>query len=488
MDEQNLGVTSSTDSGSASPSSDVAVSSGGVQSESPAPSSILDIAQELHANNIADSSATPESVAQPAQTTAGEQPEPENAGDSATSDGLHIPENDDDLRTLTDATAKAHIEGLRQHVRGTLEPKAKQFDAQQAIFAQYGIQPEMVEPLAKISGGLLATTQVPVRGENGQTVMQTYMTTEPFWTELAQTSEDHLQQALYDAAQMFPGYLLQNIPREAAFQALGLNPQLADVYAQVREDGTLNGVAPLSVDNEILGKIPEDLRATFSEIAKADPEYAQELEFILRGETPRVAHQVLRTERFQREADAKERAANEQKEADRLVQVEQEGKQRIADFYEKEERAFRDDLVRSYNPFGTATEEAKADNAWIQERIILALGHELQQDPKANQIIQGLNDALKRGNQFAVTQLRLQLEPHITRIRNAEIERYDRQLRRSITADQQQRDANAKLKSVPNMGGFPEDRPGNGIVNTDNLNDPENFRALARSLGVHIGQ
>lgn len=487
MDEQNFGVTTSTDSGS-DVSSTSAVSSGSVQSESSAPSSILDIAQEFHANNIADTNANSETVAQPDQNAADVETQPENAGDSATPEGLEIPETDDDLKGLTDATAKQHIEGLRKHVRGTLEPKAKQFDAQQAIFQQYGIQPEMVEPLAKISGGLLATTQVPVRDANGQTVLQTYMTTEPFWNELANTSSEHLGQALYDAAQMFPDYLLQNIPKERVFQAIGLNPTLADVYAQVREDGTLNGQAPISVDNEILSKIPDDLHATFSEIAKADPEYAQEIDLILRGETPRVAHQMLRAERFQREADAKERASINQAKMEQAQRVEREGEQRVTDFYAKEERAFMDYLAKSYNPYGTATEEAKADNAWVQGRIALALGHELAADPKASQIIEGINDALKRGNQFAVTQLRLQLEPHITRIRNAEIARYDRQLRRMVAAEQQQRDASAKLKSVPGMGGFSEDRPSNGIVDSENLNNPDNFRAMARSLGIQLGQ
>lgn len=488
MDENTFGVTSSTDTGSASPSSDVAVSSGGVQSEPSAPSSILDIAQEFHANNVADTNANAGQVAQPDPPAANVQPQSENAGDSATPEGPQIPENDDDLRTLTDATAKEHIQGLRQHVRSTLEPKAKQYDTQQAMFAQHGIQPEMVEPLARISGGLLATTQVPVRGENGQTVMQTYMTTEPFWNQLAETSQDHLAQTLYDAAQMYPDYLLQNIPQEQVFHALGLDPKLADVYAQVREDGTLNGVAPLSVDNETLGRIPEDLHATFSEIAKADPEYAQELDLILRGETPRVAHQMLRAERFQREADAEKRASAEQAKVAAAQRVEQEGQQRQAAFYEKEERAFMDDLAKTYNPYGTATEEAKAENAWVQGRIALALGHELARDPVASKIIEGMNDALKRGNQFGVTQLRLQLEPHIVRIRNEEIAHYDRQLRQSVAAQQQQRDASANLKSVTGMGGFSEDRPGNGIVNQENLNDPENFRALARSLGVHLGQ
>lgn len=489
MDEQNFGVSTSTDTGSTSPSSDVAVSSGGVQSEPSAPSSILDIAQEIHANGNANTNAGDGQVAQLDQNAAGMEGESENAEDSAASEGLEIPETDDDLRGLTDAQAKQHIEGLRRHVRGTLEPKAKQFDAQQAIFQQYGIQPEMVEPIAKISGGLLATTQVPTRDANGQVVMQEYMTTEPFWNQLAETSEDHLKQALWDAAQMYPNYLLQTIPKEAAFQALGLNPQLAEVYAQVREDGTLHGQAPLSVDNETLSKIPEDLHATFNEIAKADPELATELQYYLTtGEQPRIAKEILENQRFRREADAKERAANEQKEADRVARVEQESQQRIASFYEKEERAFMDDLAKTYNPFGTASEEAKADNAWVQGRIALALSHELQNDPKASQIIQGMNDALKRGNQFAVTQLRLQLEPHIARIRNAEIARYDRQLRRGVATNQQQRDANANLKSVSGMGGFPEDRPGNGIVNQENLNDPENFRALARSLGVQLSQ
>lgn len=346
----------------------------------------------------------------------------------------------------------------------------------------------MVEPIAKISSGLLAVTQLPVRDENGQTVMQNYMTTEPFWNELANTSQDHLAQALYDAARLYPDYLLQNIPQEQVFQALGLNPALADVYAQVREDGTLNGLAPLSVDSEILSKIPNDLHATFTEIAKADPEYAQEIDLILRGETPRVAHQMLRAERFQREADARERAANEQREADRLARVESEGNQRMFDFYAKEERAFMDDLAKSYNPYGTATEEAKAENAWVQKSISLALADGLKEDPKAVQLIQGMNDALKRGNQFAVTQFRLQLEPHIARIRNAEIAHYDRLIRLSAAADQQQRDASAKLKSVPGMGGFSEDRPGNGLANSENLNDPENIRAMARSLGMTLSQ
>ena len=87
-----------------------------------------------------------------------------------------------------------------------------------------------------------------------------------------------------------------------------------------------------------------------------------------------------------------------------------------------------------------------------------------------------------------MTQLRLQLEPHIARIRNAEIARYDRQLRRTMTAEQQQRDASAKLKSVTGMGGFSEDRPGNGLANLENLNDPANLFALAQSVGFSRSQ
>lgn len=487
MDEQNFGVTTSTDAGSGTPSSDPAVSSGSAPSDTGNTSQVdpfVQFASEARAANIADTSNDPAPVAQPVQST---EAKPENEGESATPESPVIPENNDDLNALTDATAKAHIEGLRQHMRGTLEPKAKQFDAQQAVFERYGIKPEMVEPIAKISGGLLATTQVPVQTENG-VVMQEYMTTEPFWNELAAQSDDHLQTALYDAAWMFPDDLLKSIPKEAIFQAIGLNPSLAEVYAQVREDGTLNGLAPAtSVNQDTLNSLPEDVRATFAEIAKADPEYAEELELIMQGATPRVAHQMLRTEKVQRERDAKDRQQEELRQSEQVKAREEAGMQRVSTFYEGEERAFMDDLAKNYLPYGTG-EDAKADNTWLHNNIAQAVANGLRANPTSNRLLDGINDALKRGNQLAVAQLRTQLGPHIAELKKAEVARYDALFRRAIGTEQQQRAASANLKSVTGLGGFSEERQGNGLANTENLNDPANFLAMAKSLGVHIGQ
>lgn len=486
MDEQFSGVPASSDTGSASPSSDSANSSVGFSSEPSASSQVdpfVQFAQDARAaniadtsNNVADTPASPEVAA-----------EAENEGESALPDGLQLPENDDDLRGLTDENAKNHIQGLRQHVRQNLEPKAKQYDAQQALFQQYGITPEFVEPSAKLFSGLIATTQVPVQTENG-VVMQDYMTTEPFWNELANTSQDHLSQALYDAAQMYSGYLLQNIPKEQIFQAIGLNPALAEVYGQVREDGTLNGLAPASaVNQEILNSLPAELQATFAEIAKSDPELAAELEFHLQGDTPRIAHQILKGEKFQREADAEKRASAERAQAEQAERVAKEGQQRLSSYWQEGERAFLDDLSKTYTPYGTGP-DSKADNDWIHANISRAVSTGLAADTKAASLVNGLNDALQRGNQLAVTQLRAQLEPHIARLRSAEIERYDKLFRRAVGNEQQQREASAKLKSVNGLGGFSEDRPGNGLANPDDLNDPANFLAMARNLGVRIGQ
>lgn len=485
MDENTLGTSTPDSGGGSAGASSSADASPGVQSETSQSSQtdpFVQFAQEARAANIADTSS-----AQAEQPQAPDvQADTENKEDSASSEGPEIPESDDDLKGLTDDKARSHIQGLRQLVRQQLEPKAKQFDAQQAIFQQYGITPEFVEPSAKLFGGLIATTQVPVQTENG-VVMQDYMTTEPFWKELANTSQDHLSQALYDAAQMYSGYLLQNIPKEQIFQAIGLNPALAEVYGQVREDGTLNGLAPATaVSQEIINSLPEDLRATMREIALADPEYAEELKYQLEN-TPRIGQQMLRGEKFQREADAKERANAERAQAEQASRAENEGKQRLASYWQDGERAFMDDLGKTYTPYGK-TPEAKADNDWIHANIGRAVSKGLAADTKAASLIEGLNDALQRGNQLAVTQLRTQLEPHITRLRNAEIERYDKLFRRAVGNEQQQREASAKLKSVNGMGGFSEDRPGNGLANPEDLNDPANFLAMAKQLGVRIGQ
>lgn len=485
MDEQISGVSASSDTGSASPSSDSANSSVGISSEPSTPSQVdpfIQFARDAQASNIADTSSN---VAE-TPTTPEVQAEAKNEGESASPDGLQLPENDDDLKGLTDENARNHIQGLRQHVRSTLEPKAKQFDAQQALLQQYGITPEFVEPSAKLFSGLIATTQVPVQTANG-VVMQDYMTTEPFWKELESTSNDHLSQALYDAAQMYPEYILQNIPKEQLFQAIGLNPALAEVYGQVREDGTLNGLAPATlVDQAVLSSLPEDLRATMQEIALADPEYAEELKYQLET-SPRIGQQMLRSEKFQREADAEKRAGAERAKTEQAQRVEQEGQQRLTSYWQNGERAFMDDLSKTYTPYGN-TPETKADNDWIHSNISRAVSTGLQADPKAASLINGLNDALQRGNQLAVTQLRTQLEPHIVRLKNAEIERYDKLFRRAVGNEQQQREASAKLKSVNGLGGFSADRPGNGLANPEDLNDPANFLAMARGLGVHIGQ
>lgn len=490
MDENTLGISTS-DSGEGSVgASSSAVASPGVQSEqgqSQQADPFVQFAKDAQVANIADTSNSESQVAQPVESQSEAKVEAENKEGSASPEGLQVPDTDDDLRGLTDDNARNHIQGLRQLVRQQLEPKAKQFDAQQAIFEQYGIKPEMVEPIAKISGGLLATTQVPVQTENG-VIMQEYMTTEPFWNELADTSSEHLSQALFDAARMFPDYLLQQIPKEAVFQAIGLNPALAEVYAQVREDGTLNGLAPASqVNQETLNSLPEDVRATFAEIAKADPEYAEELELIMQGATPRVAHQMLRTEKAQRERDARDRQADELRQAEQAKAQEAQVMGRVSAFYESEERVFMDELAKNYLPYGTG-DEAKADNAWIHNNIAQAVANGLQANPTASRLINGINDALKKGNQLAVTQLRIQLGPHIAELKKAEIARYDALFRRAIGTEQQQRAASANLKSVNGLGGFSEERQGNGLANTDNLNDPANFLAMARSLGVHIGQ
>lgn len=486
MDENFSGVSTSTDAGSGTPSSVPADSSVSAPSGNSEPMSTAEFfaqhnAQSAQPANFAEAPAAENSADAPA--------EPENAEASATSDGLQIPETDDDLRALTDATAKQHIQGLRRHVRQNLEPKAKQFDAQIATFQQHGITPELIEPMAKMSGGLLATRQIPVQMEDGSVAMQEYMTTEPFWRELHGQSVDHLQQALYDAARMYPDFLLGQIPRESVFQALGLNPALAEVYSQVREDGTLNGVAPaFAVDQSVLSSLPEDLHATWREIATADPEFAEELKWQLTdGAQPRIAERILRGEKFQREKDARDRAADERAAAEAESAREQEANHRVTEFYATQERAFMDDLRRTYNPYGTG-EDAKADNEWIQDRISTAVREGLAADAKASQLIAGLNDALRRGNTLYVSQYRMQLEPFIAKLRNEEIKRYDSLFRRAIGNEQQQRAASANLKSVSGLGGFSAEREGNGLANADNLNDPANLRALAASLGVRMGQ
>lgn len=488
MDDQISGVTTSTDAGSSSPSSDVASSSAGVQSENTQSAQVdpfHQFAQEARAANIADTSAE----AQPAPR-AEVQAETKDEGDSATPEGFQLPENDDDLKLITDATAKAHIEGQRQHIRGTLEPKAKQHDAWQAAFQANGIEPHHIEPIAKVSGGLLATKQVQVQGEDGQMVMENYMTTEPFWQNLQELSTDHLSQALWDAAKMYPDYLAQQMPQESLFQALGLNPALADVYSQVREDGTLNGLAPASsADAVTLNTIPAELHATYKEIAQADPELADELKWNLTGEggSPRFALQHLKIEQRQRESDAKERAATDAATKERAERRETAAKERVTSFSNDQGRAFMDDLAKNYLPYGKG-ETAKTDNEWVHNNIFRAVKDGLREDPKGSRLLDGLTDALKRGNQLAVTQIMTQLDVIKTRLRNAEIERYDRNLRATIANEQRQRDASAKLQSVNSMGGFSEDTRGNRLANPENLNDPANFLAIAARHRLHLSE
>lgn len=420
---------------------------------------------------------------EPAPTESESIPSAEDGGqeeDAPAQDaGLSVPATDEDLSALTDATAREHIRGLRQHVRGTLEPKAKGYDSFVGALQQYGLQEELLDPSLRLMSGILATQQRPVLRDGqpqydpttGQPMMEEVPTTFNFWNSLADLSQPHLTQLLNDAVQYFPEYVAQRIPREAAMQALGLDGETWQQFERFQQQGAF--VPSARYDPDIADALPEDLRDLYR---SADPD--AQAEYNLMGAAAREI--FLRQQQKIQAIEKQSQAAAEQQKQAQAQAVEQAAERRVQDFSNAKNTAFMSDLAKTWNPFGPGNEDK---NKRMRETVFRDVQAQMFQNPKTVQLIQGLDDALRRNNQLAVTSIWTQLNVEVTRMRNDATAFYDEMLRARNGAQQAARDESAKLKAVTHTGGMPDNRQPDQIPEGDHGSA---LRSLAGSLGIRL--
>lgn len=479
MDESLTGISASTDTGGGDVSTSSAGSLTGSGSDSASP---MDGA-EFVSSFLRGTEQLPTDGPESTDSTPAESPEPIPSAEDGSQEApaeespLAIPATDDDLSKLTDLTAKEHIRGLRSHVRGTLEPKAKAFDQFQATLERYGVEETLLEPSVQLMSGLLGSQQRPVLkdgqpqyDQNGQPLMENVPTTYQFWNSLAELSQPHLQQLLDDALAFFPDYFAQRFPQEAAMQSLGVDPQTWADFQRFQQDGGMYG-SP-SFDSEIANALPEELREDYR---RADPDLQSELNLM----TPAVRETLLRQQHQLRMIDeqAKQQAAQQQQAQQQALA--QAAEQRVADFSTAKNQAFLSDLAKTWNPFGPGKD---AENKRIHETIFRDVQAQMYQNPKTVQLIRGLDDALRNNNQLAVTSVWTQLNVELTRMRNEATAFYDALFQSSNAANSQARTASASIKNIAHTGGMPDNRAPDSLP-ADNSSA---LRALAGSLGIQL--
>lgn len=449
--------------GASSPAADSPVSATASPSQPPTDAgSFLEYFQQKEQSAAPVEPATPAPV-ESADTAAA-------AGEPAKDDSGVVPPVEGQQPGVEPPKPIEDLRELRQHVRSTLEPKAKRYDEFEQTLQRYELTREMVEPSFQLMQGLLATVE-DVDPQTGEKAL--FYSTQPFLETLREKSEDRYEQLRWD--------VLSSLSDEEIAKLRGLVP--ATTAAPAAEQIQLDEYESAAFQR-MLEELPEDLH----EIAKQQP---NAIKRDMPGADTEARTQYLQNQKelseirqWKQEQDRKEQQrVQAEAAAQQQARVQQE-ESRVAEFVQSQDKQFYEALGQQWQPFGPGQE-----NAALNQRAYRTIEREVKDallsDPQTSAMMNALGRAIRVGDQITIGQLLPRIQDKVEVEKKASLEFWSSAMGKALQQQEAQRSEIAKQKVITVGGGFPDSRD-RGASQVDANDTSAVLHSVAARLGLQL--